>query len=246
MAKVLAPDDPKNQPFQDTPFKVWEVERHARLTSTKKKLNEKLGKGNWGLTEVVQDLTAIRERRRMETSNTRRKAQQQDAIQGRLDKYLVTFKDVTPNDEQSIIAMCNLEIQMEGVEKELALRTLDVDSRKKLGELYAKLSTEHRQLQAALGITRSERESEMDTQAEIKRFIHGAKQKIEEEGVLIACPNCSEKMALNQGFVMFHFRDNVRWKWESQCPNPKCKKMFTIQSENFEQPESVKAEPVPF
>ena len=251
MAKILALDDPKNQLFQDTPFKVWEVERHARLTSTKRKLKDKLGTSNWSLEDVAKDLAEVRERKKTQKESVKSRRQREGSMKNRVDEYLATFKDITPNDLQSITAMCNLELQMESIENELATsENLKVDDRKKLGELYAKLSTEHRQLQTALGIIRADRESEMDTAAEINRFKQGAKKKLEEEGIQIACPHCQEKMALNQGFVLFHFKANVRWKWESQCPNPKCKKWFVLKSDDFDVPESVgtvkELAPIPF
>ena len=247
--RVLSPDDPKNQPYKDSKFKIWEVERHARLAPIRERLNKLYGEGVWGMDEALQDLEHSREIKAQ--SHLERKKERRRTVKSRVDAYLQVFKDPTPNDYQSIAAMSNIEEQMESIEDELATsKDLKVDDRKKLGELYAKLSTEHRQLQTALGILRADRESEMDTAAEIKRFIHGAKQKIADEGIVIACPHCSEKMALNQGFVLFHFKANVKWKWESQCPNPKCKKMFVLKSENFDVPEGVEPvkelAPVPF
>jgi hypothetical protein len=195
------------------------------------------GEGVWGLDEVYQDM--VRNRTVRVDAVRVAKTKHRRTVEMRVKEYLSTFQDPTPNDVQSLNSMSNLEVQMEGIEDELLGENLRVDDRKKLGELYARLSAEHRQLQTALGIIRSDRESEMDMAAEFKRLIQGAKQKISEEGIRITCPHCFEKMALAQGLILFHYKVNVKWKWESQCPNPKCKKWIVLKSEEFDLPEGV-------
>lgn len=228
----LAPDDPRNQTFPGTNFRVWEVERDSRLTPIVRRLNYKFGDGNWGLKEVAEDMVLRAEGKiGLASRRDRERNEKRQSVKERLESYLETFRDPTPNDLQSLTALCNLEIQMEGIDdRRLTELKLTVDEEVKLGQLYTKLSTEHRQLQTALGIDRGSRETEVDAAAEWKKLVQGASEKIKEVGIEIRCPHCKDEMNLNQGLVLFHFKGSRPWRWESVCANLKCGRTFTLQS----------------
>lgn len=142
--------------------------------------------------------------------------QQEEDIEQRLRPYLERFEPETPNDMQQLRMMVALELQLEKIGTDLASRQGydGTDAFKEMVDLQRILSTEYRQIQAALGIDRRTRDAEAGGS--------GIKEQVNETIVqaaefyrrrIVEVEHCGIKL----GHVLAHFD-----KWEMRIACPRC------------------------
>ena len=223
--------------WNGTSITYRDIKKASSLFPIQATLNKQYGAGNWGVDEIGAQLLKSRAGR-ADKKTARKVVETKEvyhdlnrSVDKRVDAYISHFEGVTPNDIQAFRQMAVLETQMAEVETRLHDAGLLPDELKKYGELYSKLSGEFRQLQTSLGIDRASRETQVDTAEELKKMMKGAQELLKKHGVPIICPKCREdNVKINQGFVMFHFRQDVTWTWTSQCP--KCGSMIVLGEEH--------------
>ena len=203
-----------------------DIDRVANFRGSVINLNKQYGEGKWGAQEVVFYILTRRAEKVEEKYNPKAVVTKSSRTRDeKLENYLSVFKNVTPNDEQSLLAMVDIEIQQEIISRKLDDEGLTSSDRKSLNETYASLSREHRQLQTSLGIGRAERSADIDAAQEIGAFVTGAREFLEKQSIPIRCRHCNKD--LNLGFVVFHHRNVAAWEFNFQCP--KCGKTNRIQ-----------------
>ena len=146
----------------------------------------------------------------------------------------MVFEPTTPNDEQMLRQLVNKEIQLELVRKQI-MKSLQSDEirhtvQKALSDIESKQLSDYQKIQNELGISYSKRVKQKDVTEELPRVIKAAAEFLDEHSVRISCPYCVNEPAevnIHQGYIIFHFRDNVDWKWESVCP--RCNKTITLE-----------------
>ena len=156
-----------------------------------------------------------------------------DQIQERYDEYLEQFEPTTPNDEQMLRQLVSKEIQLDLVRKRMLDGLQEKEPRhtvqKAFADIESKLLSDYQKIQDELGISYSKRAKMKDVTEELPRVIKAAAEFLDEHSIRIACPHCKNEPAevdIHQGYIIFHFRDDVDWKWESTCP--RCNKPFTL------------------
>ncbi len=203
----------------------WKIERHKRLKPIREAMDKAYGPGNWGDDEIVADMLDRQSRKAYEP--VEREKTHTTKITDKVKLYEKHFENITPNDRRMILQLVEIETQLEQIALKRASEKLTPQEMKVLGELEIKFSGEYRQIQSALGIDRASRETQIDASLELKKFVSGAKQLLDEQAVPIRCPYCTASN-VNQGFILFHFRQDVAWKWVQECP--KCHQTFIIAS----------------
>jgi hypothetical protein len=137
--------------------------------------------------------------------------------QKRYKRYAGAFENLTPNDEQTILAMCVNEEQQERLAETLASTKITVgnaDEIKKLHKVLTDLTTEHRQLQKALGIQRQDRKSEKQTALDLVRTeIDHAREFMEERLITITHEGCNIQI----GWVLNNFQE-LPYRCQFTCP----------------------------
>lgn len=213
--------------WNGTSVTLRDILKSSKLFPIRVSLNKQYGLNLWGVNEVGQYLLNSRANRGDKKGKQRIKVEAKKvykdterSVVQRVDAYISNFEGVTPNDIQTFRQMAVLEQQMVEIEARLQLKEqLDPKDLKTLGELYTKLSGEFRQLQSVLGIDRSSRETQVDTAAELKKMIGAAKELLKKNSIPITCKSCAEKgVVIAEGYVLFHFRNDVKWSWDSVCP----------------------------
>jgi len=159
-----------------------------------------------------------------------------DEIERRYQEYLDQFEPQTPNDEQMLREMVNKEIQLELV-RERMLKGLQQENprhtvQKAFSDIQSRLQADYQKIQNELGISYSKRSTQKDVKEELPRIIHAAAEFLDEHSIQILCPHCRNEPAevkIHQGYIIFHFREDVKWEWKSTCP--RCRKEFTLGSQ---------------
>ena len=143
-------------------------------------------------------------------------ALEQDDIAKRYQGYMEAFENPTPNDKQTMLAMCVNEVQQESVARTLRNTTITItnaDDVKKLHKVMTDLTTEHRQLQGALGIQRKDRKTHKETALElIKAEIERGRQFMEDKLVTITHEGCN----IQEGWVLYNFQE-LPYKCQFTC-----------------------------
>jgi len=147
--------------------------------------------------------------------------------------YLEHFEPDTLNDEQTLRELVSIEIQLELARTKLTDLLSDPKAShvkaKALSDIKSRLLTDYKKVQDELGISQSKRTGQKDVREELPRVIKAASEFLHEHAIQIRCPHCLDEPAevnINQGFILFHFRQDVKWKWEQDCP--RCGMPFTI------------------
>lgn len=153
-------------------------------------------------------------------------------------EYLDSFEPETPNDRLLLEELVSLTKQIETIRSRLdeALRDDNATHTqlKGLTDAKAKLLAEFRKIQDELGISYAKRRGDVEAKDEIPRLVDAANDLLTQYAVQIRCPHCLDETAnvnINQGFILFHFKDNVEWKWSQVCP--RCGKAFEIKSDTY-------------
>ena len=232
MPKLTFPTEQMDEVWPGTTVTLRDIAKSSNLFPVKAALNKQYGFDEWGPEQVAKYLQAGRlakasqgkSHQRGKKIDVERIAPLENAdFKSRLEALMSPFdKDtITPNDYISFRNLAEIQMQMDALTEQLRSGEYrsDVSKLKTLNETYAKLSGEARQLQSALGIDRSSRETQVDTGAAIRHMVQGAQETLRANAVMIVCPACKARdVLINQGYILFHFRQDVPWKWESVCP----------------------------
>ncbi len=163
-----------------------------------------------------------------------------ERIKARIEEYLADLdkSSITVSDRSQIKNLARLEIGIEQLTEKLAtIGEVESKSAKALSDNLTSLMAQHRQISSLLGIDRKSRSSRGEGEYEqyLPRLHKEALNFVMENAVIILCPHCVKEKAqvkINEGMIIFHFRDNVAWSWTSACP--RCRQEFTINQDNWQ------------
>lgn len=216
-----------------------ELAKYTRMKGVRSSLDRRHGAFLWGNSQVVaymleqdslKDSGVIPENPGKRTPKV---VVTGAGVEARLVAYRAQLADSKLNDQATLHRLCVIEVELEAIDKRRQ-ENVDVDDYKKLSELYLKYSAEHRALQDALGITRAKRQEEIDAAETFKSFINRGRLFLAQNTLRIECPHCKDSRKFNLGFIAFHFDGKVPWRFQAQCPNPDCRKPFTLKGELFQ------------
>lgn len=188
-----------------------DIRRYKRFKGPQQALDKIYGEGAWGDEEIGE---YIQKRKFEEYTKQRKKlAPKPTPVEERLAAYLEEFEVVTPNDEEMLKAMAEIEVNLEAIGKLLVGETNPTEIRK-LTESKTKLLTEHRQLQGILGIDRAGREKSKKQKSavdEIQELVEEGAKFIEDQ--LVKISHCGIEM----GWLLYHFNESG-YEFRARCP----------------------------
>ena len=223
----------------DQSFEDWlELHNNYRnLAGVRRHLNDRFGKGNWDDTEFVQYMRELYGDARQKAEGIQRREREQVSLpilpqdateEDRIQAYLEYYENPAPNDLVMIEAMATLEVAIHNARHQwravMASAEPSRTAAKSWSDIIRGLTREHRLIQETLGIERADRDKE-DKDADQREYVTSVIQKsaafVREHAVPIRCPHCTKEEAqveLNLGMILFHFRQDVPWRFECQCP----------------------------
>jgi hypothetical protein len=176
--------------------------------------------------EAVLLKTVRREQRRallrQNTDETER-PEASDFITRRVQEYRSSFVDLTPNDEESILALATIERQLQRIREQITTgeRINGPADLKTLLDLQNALTSEHRQMQRTLGIDRRTRDDNAGGADVVDRVDEAISQAAEfYRQRCVEITHCGLKL----GHILMHFRN---WTVEGLCPRCGQKYVFT-------------------
>lgn len=182
--------------------------------------------------EAEDYLASIREKEdaRVAHREVAQAPQKEDEIQERLTPYLERFVPETPNDMQQLRMMVALELQLEKIQRDLANREGydGTEGFKEMVDLQRIISTEYRQIQAALGIDRRTRDAEAGgsgVREQVEETIAQAAEFYKQRMVEIV--HCGIKI----GHLLPHFD-----KWELRMTCPRCGEIIIKKADEVDKP----------
>jgi hypothetical protein len=193
-------------------------------------LNKKFGKGNWGHDELAQYMLELYEQDRdqamLHVKETPEVVMVQGSAEERFQHYLEFYEDPAPNDILLLQQMARIEAQLDAIQDkwDQAIQEGDRTASKGWSDIVKNLTGEHRNIQVTLGISRTARDktkSRADLATYVQDIIRKTSDFVDEHAVPIRCPHCYESPAnveIDMGFILFHFRQDVPWHFEFQCP----------------------------
>jgi len=187
-----------------------DIDRFTRLLGVRRVMDREYGEGGWGDREIK---AYIQKRKFDEFEKRGRQREEISPVEKRLQGYLEAFDVLTPNDEEMLRAMADIEVRL-GTIRELLDDETSPTEIKKLTEVQTKLLTEHRQLQTILGIDKAGRERGKKAKSaldEIQELVAEGARFIEEQ--LVKISHCGIQM----GWLLYHF-DEMGYKFETRCP----------------------------
>lgn len=224
----------------DLTFEEWYELRQSRyrnLAGVRRHLNDHYGKGEWGDDEFAQYMHELYGRAK-EQSEAADRAERPPkefpmpedgaGLDERIQAYIDYFENPSPNDLVMIRTMVSIEIAIENANRQyvaaLAADSVSRTAAKSWSDIIRHLSREHRLIQDTLGIGRSTREKE-DKDTDQVEYIRSVMRRVSsfvgEHSIPIRCPSCAAEEAqvdINMGLILFHFRQDVPWRFECQCP----------------------------
>jgi len=146
----------------------------------------------------------------------------------RIQAYLEYYENPAPNDLVMIEAMATYEMAIRSARQQWRTVMEGADPARTAAKTWADiirgLTREHRLIQDTLGIKRADRDKE-DKDADQREYVTSIIQKasafVREHAIPIRCPHCADEDAqvdINMGMILFHFRQDVPWRFECQCP----------------------------
>lgn len=232
--------------------KISDIERFANMAPMQRLLNDRYGQGQWHKNATDPEGAADRHEKVLALMLEREgnPAVQQAALERKVvDKgrertriveakaatYRLAFPNVTPNDDVLIFQLAEIEVQLDELTEDQQRAVLSeagdpITTKAARGKLRLSLVAEHRKIQGELGISRAQRSDEIDAAQILAEYGKAAQKLLAERATPIRCPACFKTHAINQGFILYHFRAHTPWEWRSQCPNPECRHTITITS----------------
>lgn len=218
-------------------FEEWFAahEKYRNLAGIRKHLNIKYGKGNWGDDEYAQYMMELYDERRENAEAIVREETTPGApslfapdvsAEDRLAQYLEFYEDPAPNDLILLQQMVRIELQLGDMQTQLETSVQDGTrtAAKGWSDMIKTYTAEHRNIQAALGIDRTGRDrskSQTDLAIYVQDVVQKTSSFLKEHAIKIRCPHCLEAQSsteIDMGFILFHFRQDVPWSFEFQCP----------------------------
>lgn len=187
-----------------------DIDRFTRLLGVRRVMDREYGESGWGDREIK---AYIQKRKFDEFEKRGRQREEISPVEKRLKAYLEAFDVVTPNDEEMLRAMADIEVRL-GTIRELLDDETSPTEIKKLTEVQTKLLTEHRQLQTILGIDKAGRERGKKAKSafdEIQELVAEGARFIEEQ--LVKISHCGILI----GWVHPHFPE-MGYEFKTKCP----------------------------
>lgn len=148
------------------------------------------------------------------------------SVEDRVAAYRQYYEDPAPNDLLLLKQMARIEVQLEPIqdEWEKAVSAGERTASKGWSDMVKSLTDAHRNIQATLGISRSARDKTR-TREDLVEYIQDIIGKtaafVDDHAVEIRCPRCvlsPSETEIDMGFILFHFRQDVDWSFEFECP----------------------------
>ena len=202
--------------------------KYKNLAGIRKHLSTMYGKGNWGDDEYVRYLMELYEYDRNELVKEPPKEVPipTGSADERFAAYMEYYEDPAPNDVLLLRQMARIESQLDTIQDnwEMAVQDGNRTAAKGWSDMVKSLTAEHRNIQKTLGISRSDRDKTR-TREDLADYIQDIVRKtasfVDEHAIQIRCPHCVLSPAqteIDMGLILFHFRQDVEWHFEFQCP----------------------------
>lgn len=217
-----------NQSFEDW-FEVYEP-KYRNSAGIRRHLSDLHGRDGWGEDEFVQYLMELYEQDVEDARRGQREKKELPIAEGtaeeRFQTYMSYYEDPAPNDVLLLRQMARIESQLDTIQEnwETAIADGERTASKGWSDMLKSLTDEHRAIQTTLGISRSSRDrtkSREDLADYIQDIIGKTARFLDEHTVQIRCPECKRSPAeteIDMGFILFHFRQDVPWSFEFECP----------------------------
>lgn len=210
------------------------VTGRRNLIGIKRAMNKIYGEGEWGNEEVRAYLAERAWRKQHpkgdDTPTATSLGPAKDLEAQRVEEIMKTF-DFNEAQLPTVKQLAAFEVGLEGLTEKFRDAVLkgDVSRVRLLQQAMTPLSREIRQTQQTLridvGSVHGEGVSELRKQ--VIDTMDRARSLLQEHAVRLECPSCQTSqtatMAINYGFLLFHFRNDVPWHMWFQCVNPTCK-----------------------
>jgi len=202
--------------------------KYKNLAGIRRHLSTMWGKGKWGDDEYVRYLMELYEHDR--EALTKKPPKEVPIPTGSADErfaaYVEYYEDPAPNDILLLRQMARIESQLDTIQDswEVAVADGNRTGAKGWSDMVKSLTAEHRNIQKTLGISRSDRDktrSREDLAEYITDIIGKTAKFVDEHAIQIRCPHCALSPAqteIDMGLILFHFRQDVPWSFEFQCP----------------------------
>lgn len=202
--------------------------KYKNLAGIRRHLSVMHGKGEWGEDEYVRYMMEIYEHDRdaLVKEPPKELPIPTGSAEDRFQAYMEYYEDPAPNDILLLRQMARIEAQLDAIQDkwDAAVSEGSRVASKGWSDMVKSLTAEHRNIQSTLGISRSARDktrSRDDLADYVQDIIRKTSDFVDEQTIEIRCPHCALSPAqteINLGFVLFHFRQEVPWHFEFQCP----------------------------
>lgn len=202
--------------------------KYRRASGIRQHLSTMYGKGQWGEDEFVRYMMELYEydRDALVKEPPKEMPIPTGPAQDRFQAYMEYYEDPAPNDVLLLRQMARIEAQLDTIQDrwEEAIAEGNRTASAAWAKMVKDLTSEHRNIQATLGISRSARDktkSREDLADYVQDIIRKTASFMDEHAIQIQCPHCALSPAqteIDMGFILFHFRQDVPWHFEFQCP----------------------------
>lgn len=219
----------------------------ANLKPVQRKMERMHGAGKWGELELRQYIIQrewakhiayqryLAHQERTSKSEAGISERQPYGAHERVQAIMDHFPDLTDAQLPDVRSLVILQRSLEALSPELdsAIQSKRLDDVRKIQQTMTSLQGEIRALQRLLridvGSLRGEGPEEL--RREIMTVMDRAKALLQKHAVRLYCPACQKAdRAVNLGFLLFHFRDDVYWHMFLSCPHPECRQGVHILS----------------
>lgn len=202
--------------------------KYKNLPGIRNHLSTMHGRGKWGDDEYVQYLLGLYEHDKaaLTTEPPKELPMPVGSADERFNAYMKYYEDPAPNDILLLRQMARMEAQLDAIQDQWEEAVIEGNrtAAKAWSDMVKSLTSEHRAIQSTLGISRAARDktrSREDLADYIQDIIRKTAAFTDEHAIQIRCPHCALSPAeteINMGFILFHFRQDVPWHFEFQCP----------------------------
>lgn len=201
---------------------------YKNLAGVRRHLSNVHGREDWTEDQYVQYMMEIYEHDRDKLFREPPKELEipSGSVEDRFNAYLKYYEDPAPNDVLLLRQMARIEVQLEPIQDqwETAVAEGNRTASKGWSDMVKSLTDAHRNIQQTLGISRSSRDktrTREDLVEYIQDIIGKTAEFVDDHAVQIRCPKCVLSPAeteIDMGFILFHFRQDVEWSFQFECP----------------------------
>lgn len=220
--------------IEDTVVPDHIVRSRSKLLPVSRKMDRMYGEGEWGDDELRQYIC-------QQEWKKRQKYQQYLTEQGQAGPTLVAGTTADERVESLMqqfpeLSEAHLPMvrQLVAFERGLARLTVQFDEavthkdlpkvrkyQQAMTDLQRELRLMSQQLQIDVGSLRGE--GAVEIRQEVMTLMDRSQALLQKHAVRLTCPACQEKgIVINLGFLLFHFRDDVPWRFWCACPHERC------------------------